>query len=87
MLSLTRYIFMTGKAKSIFKGLQLDGRTVYPVTVIAFTIPDRWVYHLPQQPRITGAMLGMAVNTPVFNRVIAVGRYEGSLGKIMTAGA
>ena len=39
------------------------------MAVITITLPDRGMYNLSEQSRVTGTVLGMAVGAPVFDRV------------------
>lgn len=74
-----RDLVMTGQTKPASKRLDLDRGTLDLVTVAAIAAPHRLVNHLPEQCRITGTVLGMAVNATGGHRITLVG-----LGKVGT---
>ena len=76
MLRCVRNVLMTGQTEPLIKGLYFNRGAFNEVTVVAVAISYRRVDYLPEQSRIAGTMLCVAVDTPGYNRVTLMVRNE-----------
>jgi hypothetical protein len=78
-----RDILMTSEAETDVKGPQTDSRSLDLVTVVAFTVSYRRMYHLSEQSRITGTMLCVTVNAFICDWVTLMGSNEPGVPRFM----
>ena len=84
VLCRSRDIVMTGKAEVVADRKKTDHDALDLVTVIAVATSHRRVDHFPEQPGISGTVLGMAIDASGRNRVVLVGRIEPGAAHFMT---
>jgi len=87
VLSRGRNLIVTGQAEPTFNSLHGNCGAIDLVTVITIATAHRGVDNFPEQSRITGTMLGVAVDASVFDRVALMGRNELGVFNRMTRGA
>ena len=84
MLRRVRDIVMTFQAEPTVKGQNPDRGALDLVTVVTVAVSHRRVDYLPEQSRITGTVLCVAVDAPGCDRVVLMGRFEPGTSRFMT---
>jgi len=73
VLCSSRDIVMTCHAEPALKGLHLDRSSLDLMAIVAVAVSHRRVDYLPEQSRIAGTVLCMAVNTPAYDWILLMG--------------